>query len=454
VSKPFICFVLCGIAAISALATADLLPRRTVTVVVTVPVLRPPPKPVRRVTPRPALHLPRKVRGEAAFTPPKPKVEPKPKLLPTGPPRATPSLYERTTSPSILRAQGCRAAQASTSGIVVLDFGRLAYANGGYGTLLFDDHFASNTAITWGLRAYALGYSQCLPKRSAAHIALARGTSNFAQSLVPTTYVAGRLWATETLRLAQYLRRHHFTHVEAAAADDVEPAWDRTFKRTREFFDGYRAAHTGYLLYDYGSLDGGLGAIWSFRQAYYVAGGMRYARAVPEIYNRTMAEEWAVLNRRAVELVGKPIPIVGVMTQYREKCRRCGYSSAQANEALVRQLAGRSKSRVRSLAAVTNIGPARREPWRFAFFFGACVLPGHTPVTRSKPVAPARSISALTPPNTAPSTAAAPTTSAQPRFWSVASGESLSCATSFQICLKTAPARRPPSTLNRRPKGL
>jgi hypothetical protein len=42
------------------------------------------------------------------------------------------------------------------------------------------------------------------------------------------------------------------------------------------------------------------------------------------------------------------------------------------------------------------------------------VFPGHTPVHRANPVAPARSMSAFTPPNTAPCIAAAAITSRQP----------------------------------------
>jgi hypothetical protein len=40
---------------------------------------------------------------------------------------------------------------------------------------------------------------------------------------------------------------------------------------------------------NYGSLDGGAGGIWNVRQAFYVSGGMRYARAMPEIYSHALA---------------------------------------------------------------------------------------------------------------------------------------------------------------------
>jgi len=269
-------------------------------------------------------------------------------------PRATPSLYERTTAPAVLRRQGCRAGRARFSGIIVLDFGKLAYRRHTYGTIAFSGNFASNRSITWALKSYARGYVRCLPRWSKARISLARGTSNYRPS-VPSVYRAGRLWAAETLTLARYLRRHRFDgHVRAAAADDVEPAWDRTFRRTHDFFRGFRSARTGYLLYNYGSLDGGAGGIWNVRQAYYVAGGMRYARAVPEIYNRAMARQWARLSRLGVRYYGKPVQFAGVMTQGARGCR-CGLSPAQAHAALVRELSRHPRTRVRRLAAVTNI---------------------------------------------------------------------------------------------------
>ena len=160
---------------------------------------------------------------------------------------------------------------------------------------------------------------------------LARGTSNYDID-VPNAFTAGRLWAKETRVLAEYLGHHQLDgHVKAAAGDDVEPAWDRYFRRTHDFFQGFRAARTGLLLYNYGSLDGGAGSIWRVRQAHYVAGGMRDARAVPEIYNRQMAEEWAELSRVSVRRYGTPVLFAGIMTQYRHRCRRCGFSAHEAH---------------------------------------------------------------------------------------------------------------------------
>ena len=270
-------------------------------------------------------------------------------------PRASRSLYERTTSPSVLRQQGCRAGRLGTNGVVVLDFGKLSSRRHDYGTILFSGRFASNTSITWALKSYARGYVECLPKQSKATITLARGTSNYYPT-VPSLRRAGRKWAGETHVLARYLRVHGMSdRVESAAADDVEPGWDRTFHRTHSFYAGYASARTGYLLYNFGSLDGGAGGIWNVRQAYYVSGGMRYARAMPEIYNHAMARQWAYLSRRSVHFYGKPVQFAGLMTQRARGCT-CGLTPAQAHAALVRELSKHPRTRVVALPAVTSIG--------------------------------------------------------------------------------------------------
>jgi hypothetical protein len=312
-----------------------------------------------RLIARPRPTLPKRVRGRAqtlASTP-----------IRHGP-TVTPSLYERTTTPRILRAQGCRAGRARTHGLVVLDFGKLAYRprRGGYGTVTFADSFASNRSIGWAGRSYARGYSECLPEGSRAQIVLALGTSNYDQN-VPSTYTAGRLWAKQTALLGDYLRIHHFDHVTAAAGDDVEPAWDRGFRRTYGFFRGFASMRTGHLLYNYGSLDGGVGHIWKLGQAYYVAGGMRFARAVPEIYNHAMAKQWAELSRLSIHRYGKPIKLVGLMTQHHGNCHICGFTAAEAHRALLRELAKHPRTKLRTLATATNIGspaPVTREELR------------------------------------------------------------------------------------------
>lgn len=274
--------------------------------------------------------------------------------LPTsGPVRATISLYERTTRPYVLRQQGCAAAKRGVGGIVILDFGKPAYNGHSYGTILFSNRFAGNTLITRGMLAYALGYRRCLQRGSHAQVVLARGTSNYSPS-VPSTFKAGRKWARETMILARRLSRWHLDgHVASAAAIDAEPAWDRGFHKTWNFFRGYRASGIGRPLYNFGSLDGGVGSIWKAWQVYFVTAGMRYVRPIPEIYNRAMAAEWAHLAWLARHRYHRTIRFAGVMTQHVGGCS-CGYLPHKAHRALVRELAAR-RVPVAVPPTVTNI---------------------------------------------------------------------------------------------------
>lgn len=258
-------------------------------------------------------------------------------VQPQASPRVSVSSYERSIRGAVLAAQGCRAGRRGVGGLIILDFGK-PYSNGhSYGTVLFSNRFASNAAITRGLYHYAVSYVRCLPKDSNARIVLARGTSNYHPS-VPSAFKAGVKWARETQALADMLakRPNVAKHVTAAAADDAEPAWDRGFRRTYAFFRGFQDAGTHKLIYNYGSLDGGVGAIWTARQAFFISGGLRDSRAVPEIYNHAMAHQWAELARIANDRYKKPVRFAGVMTQHHA---RFSMAPADAHQMLVRALA-------------------------------------------------------------------------------------------------------------------
>ena len=268
--------------------------------------------------------------------------------------RATISLYEHTVRRSTLREQGCSAAKRGVGGIVILDFGQPAANGHSYGTFLFSGRFAGNKAITRAMFAYAVGYKRCLRRGSTLQITLARGTSNY-HPQVPSAYRAGRKWAREAMALAKRLRSHNLhDHVTSAAADDVEPAWDRNFHRTRDFFRGYRDARTGHLLFNYGSLDGGVGSIWNARQVFFVTSGMKYARAIPEIYNHAMAKQWAELAHIARSRYHRPMKFAGVMTTHTS--RNHGMKPRDAHRMLVRALASSvGESAPDVPAALTNI---------------------------------------------------------------------------------------------------
>ena len=273
----------------------------------------------------------------------------------SGRPRVTVSLYERTADRGVLRKQGCTAAKRDVGGIVILDFGQPAYNGHTYGTNLFSGRFAGNEEITRAMLAYAGGYVYCLRRHSDAFITLARGTSNY-RPQVPSAYKAGHKWARETRELGRLLAKHGFDdHVASAAADDVEPAWDRTFHKTRDFFRGYRDFDPGHLIYNFGSLDGGVGSIWNARQAFFVTGGMKYARAIPEIYNHAMARQWAELAHIARKTYKRPVKFAGVMTQH--KAGTGWMKPHDAHRMLIRALASVGQS-VDVPPTLTNIRAA------------------------------------------------------------------------------------------------
>jgi hypothetical protein len=252
------------------------------------------------------------------------------------------SLYERDARPSRLARQGCSAARRGESGVVVLDFGKPAYAGrrrGGYGTIDFSNRFVSDHRITMGTLGWASGYVHCLRRHSTAVVTLARGTSNYHVS-VPSASVAGKRWADAVLALDRKLRRHGFdSHVRSAAADDAEPAWDRPFRQTGLFIHGFRRFAHGRTLYDYGSLDGGVGAIWSARQMMDVVGGPGHTAVLPEIYYPSLAREWAQLAYIAHRWFHRRVHFAGVMTQGSPTCHRCGMRPGEAHRALVHALA-------------------------------------------------------------------------------------------------------------------
>jgi len=246
------------------------------------------------------------------------------------------SRYLQTTSRTELRDEGCAAGRRNVGGLTILDFGKPSWNGHSYGTILFSERFASNKAITRALYAFAVGYVRCLPHDSERRIVLARGTSNYGISL-PSAYDAGRAWARETARLGRLFAKHRnlAEHVTSAAADDVEPAWDRSLRRTREFLRGFRGHPAHELLYNFGSLDGG--GIWTVKQSYY-ASARGNTRVVPQIYSRRMAHQWAELARSGLRTYHRPLRFGGVITQHRARCA-CGLKPHAARRVLQRALA-------------------------------------------------------------------------------------------------------------------
>jgi hypothetical protein len=84
---------------------------------------------------------------------------------------------------------------------------------------------------------------------------------------------------------------------------------------------------------------------------------MRYAQAIPEIYNDAMAREWAELAHIARHRYHRPMRFAGVMTTHTSRNR--GMKPRDARQTLVRELASRIASNPPDVpAAMTNIRSA------------------------------------------------------------------------------------------------
>lgn len=242
-------------------------------------------------------------------------------------PDTTNSYYETTTSYSVLYNQGCSDGSATHNGVTILDFGRPAYYNSNYGTLLFNTlNFASDSAILSAAEAYADGYWNCSPYWPQLSIAL--GTNNSCSTgspccssgcskEPPSFSYAGQLWQWYIHQLATYISNKGYTSQEGVSgADDAEPAYDPKYTNTYNFLYGYNccASSTYYLyaLWDYGSLESGY---WTNSQEYYVAYGAIADWPFPEIYYTNMASQWENLDLWAHQQ-NMGFYVQGVMSEY------------------------------------------------------------------------------------------------------------------------------------------
>ena len=287
-------------------------------------------------------------------------------------PAVTTSAYETNADPGRVWRQGCGAGRAAKSGIVILDWGRPAYRHG-YGTIDFGGHFDQNAAIQRAMKAFAVGFAHCLPKRSRARISLARGTNNSCSNQdpvccphrcrhqPPSFALAGRFWAKRVGALESFLKAKGLSsHIRASAADDAEPAWDPAYRNTFRFLKGY-ADMFGYTyaMWDFGSLDPGY---WSPRQEYMVAYGLKPNVPVPEIFGAINAVQWEQLDQWAVSHTGRQMRIYGVVTQW-ARGSKCGFKPRQGYDAMLSQLQSDPRTWQPSIAALTNLAckpPARR----------------------------------------------------------------------------------------------
>jgi hypothetical protein len=217
---------------------------------------------------------------------------------------------------------------------MVLQFGRAAYENGLYGTILHNDTFASIAQIDDALRYFILGYNNC-NENDAHHIRIAVGPTNnvnFPPSEnASVTFAHGYAWATMVNDLMSMVQANGWAgRIVVDGAVDFESGlgWSDA-NAARLWVGGYDAVNTRFF-YNFGHAacsipDGYDGAHdvdacnpgWTLDDFRFVSFGHAAALALPEIYatNGYHAIQWHAVKLRSVTL-GNVKHIPGVLTQY------------------------------------------------------------------------------------------------------------------------------------------
>jgi hypothetical protein len=177
--------------------------------------------------------------------------------------------------------------------------------------------FVSYRGLTGALRAYVAGYHSRQRPNAPATIAI--GTNND----LYTSAASGRAWARRVVNPVRATARGYHS-ITVAGADDIEPGFRAGPRRTRAWLGGFLHNTAAPFVYN-GSADGcsprrarsHCGHGWNTTQLAALAGGAAPARivALPQIYNPTMAAQWAQIARTAKLSHRRPLRIIGPLTE-------------------------------------------------------------------------------------------------------------------------------------------
>ncbi|MDT4947633.1 MAG: hypothetical protein QOJ37_228 [Pseudonocardiales bacterium] len=173
----------------------------------------------------------------------------------------------------------------------------------------------SYAALTTALTAYADGYHSA--QRSNAPVTIALGTNNDLEVSAWT----GRRWAQMVTRVQQHAK--HYPQITIAGADDVEPGFSGGPVQSRNWTRAYLANTSAPLVFN-GSADGcspsstfsGCNNGWTARDlAWFGIVAPSRVDFLPQIYNPTMAEQWAQISSTAVRSGRRALNFVGPLTE-------------------------------------------------------------------------------------------------------------------------------------------
>ena len=256
-------------------------------------------------------------------------------------PAPTVSRYMKTTATQTLYDEGCRQGSTTPSGRVVLDFRQPASSGSTYGTIIFGSNtFRSIAEIETAAQWWLAGFWNCAPTGSFVRLAI--GTNNYRGA---TGYGHGQAWANMIDRLNAFVDAppSWSSKVTVRGAIDAELGWN-TAAATRAWTNGYRDAYAVPSYYwNYGDAAGcppygGCSNGWTQEDVYYVAWGNSAAFPLPEIYCEScyvgdgrggQSAQWASLSLYAYLNHGKPMNVLGSMTQWGAAGSCCTNTPAQ-----------------------------------------------------------------------------------------------------------------------------
>ena len=200
-----------------------------------------------------------------------------------------------------MRALGRRDAQQNTGRqqhIVLLDIGG-QLRNGVL--LSTTPRYITYSALSRAVIAYVQGYHSAQHK--GAPVTVAIGTNNDLQ----TSAWTGRVWARQVVQPVHRVARH-YAGITVAGATDIEPGFRVGPGGSRAWVSGFLHATKASLIFN-GSADGcspvqpgsRCAHGWTARDLAWVAGAAspRRISALPQVYNYTMADQWAMISLTA-----------------------------------------------------------------------------------------------------------------------------------------------------------
>ncbi len=248
-----------------------------------------------------------------------------------GAPPWTISRYMSTVNTTTLYDLGCKlgthdnGTAGTQDNVVILMFGRPAYQNSTYGSLLYNNTFASVTQIEAAAEQFGRGYWVCTGGDTASTVRVVVGTSNYGTQVSAGHATA---WAQMVNNVGTWLSSNGYSSQSSVAGgNDMETGWN-TPSVTRAWLDAYDSVNT-YSLYNFGdaggcpqsgttSTPGACNNGWNQEDIWYISWGSSPAWPIPQIYRTdgAMANQWQQVSLYAYLAHGSRMTILGSLTQY------------------------------------------------------------------------------------------------------------------------------------------